>query len=125
MFSPDGKWIAYDADESGRREIYVTPFPGPGGRQRVSVSGGVYPRWRGDGTELFYRAPDGNLMVAAMASKGAQLNVVKVSRLLGGTAGFFYDVSPDGQQVLAGMRPEGSAEMTLTVVQNWTAELKK
>ena len=125
MFSPDGKWIAYDADESGRREIYVAPFPGPGGRRRVSVSGGVLPRWKGDGTELFYRAPDGNLMVAAIASKGAQLDVVKVSRLLGGTAGFFYDVSPDGQQLLALIRPEGSADRTLTVVQNWTAGLKQ
>src|SRR2546426_5106346 len=56
-FSPDGRWIAYQSDESGQYEIYVTPFQGSGGRWRVTVAGGTYPRWRNDGKEIFYLAP--------------------------------------------------------------------
>ena len=54
-FSPDGRWIAYVSDETGRREIYVTPYPGPGGKFLISKDGGVEPLWAPDGTEIFYR----------------------------------------------------------------------
>ena len=57
QFSPDGRWIAYTSDESGRNEIYVGPFPGPGGKQQISTSGGRQPKWRGDGKEIFYSGP--------------------------------------------------------------------
>ena len=56
QFSPDGRWIAYESDESGRFEVYVAPFPGPGAKRQVSTSGGTRSRWRMDGKELFYRA---------------------------------------------------------------------
>src|SRR4030095_9293979 len=62
QFSPDGRWIAYQSDESGRVEIYVQPFPGPGRKVRISVSGGVQARWRRDGKELFYLGSDNRLM---------------------------------------------------------------
>jgi hypothetical protein len=71
VFSPDGKWVAYQSDESGRDEIYVRPFPGPGGQWQVSTGGGTMPRWRADGKELFYLAPDGKLMAAAVVAQGA------------------------------------------------------
>ena len=70
-FSPDGKWVAYQSTESGRWEIYVRPFPGPGGQWQVSTSGGSQVRWRPDGKELYYIAPDGTLMAAALAVSGA------------------------------------------------------
>src|SRR5207253_2711197 len=62
QFSPDGQWIAYRPNESGRREVYVRLFPGPGGQRQVSTEGGSQPRWRRDGKELFYIAGDNKLM---------------------------------------------------------------
>ena len=64
QFSPDGKWIAYESNESGRFEIYVQPFPGPGGKWQMSTNGGAQVRWRPDGKELFYIGLDGRLMAA-------------------------------------------------------------
>ena len=58
QFSPDGRWVAYASNESGLYEIYIRPFHGPGGKKQVSTGGGIYPRWRHDGHELFYVAPD-------------------------------------------------------------------
>ena len=66
QFSPDGKWIAYQSNESGRFEVYVQPFPGPGGKTQVSTGGGAQPRWQRDGRELFYIALDGQLHAAPM-----------------------------------------------------------
>ena len=62
QFSPDGRWVAYQSNESGRYEVYVQPFPGPGGKWQVSTDGGIAPRWRRDSKELFYIAPNGKLM---------------------------------------------------------------
>lgn len=62
--SPDGRWIVYTSNESGKFEIYVQPFPGPGGKWQVSTAGGTSPAWRRDGKELFYLEPDGKLMAA-------------------------------------------------------------
>jgi len=67
VFSPDGRWVAYQSNESGRDEIYVRPFPGPGGQWQVSTAGGSDPRWRPDGKELYYLAPDLKLMAAAVS----------------------------------------------------------
>ena len=63
MFSPDGRWLAYGSDESGRPEIYVQPYPGPGGKWQISAEGGTEPAWNHNGRELFYR--QGNKMMAA------------------------------------------------------------
>ncbi len=62
QFSPDGKWIAYQSDESGRWEVYVQPFVGPGGKLQISTNGGAQVRWRRDGKELFYIGLDNRLM---------------------------------------------------------------
>jgi Tol biopolymer transport system component len=70
-FSPDGKWVAYASNESGRSEIYVRPFPGPGGQWQISTGGGNSPRWRADGKEIYFVAPDLTLMAAPASAQGA------------------------------------------------------
>ena len=66
QFSPDGRWLAYASNESGRYEIYIRTFPEAGGKWQVSAAGGVQPRWRRDGRELFYVAPDTRLMAVPL-----------------------------------------------------------
>ena len=132
QFSPDGRWIAYQSDESQRNEIYVALFNGsagaPVGKRQISTTGGAYPRWRRDGKELFYIAPDRRLMAAEVSVKGSTLEVGAVHPLFGpvnGAASFQYDVSADGQRILAVVAPEEQGTEPLTLVQNWTAALKK
>jgi len=133
-FSPDGHWVAYQSDESGRREISVRPFPGPGGQWQVSTAGGKDPRWRPDGTALCYIAPDGHLMAAPIASSGTALQPGLPTALfqpriaLGGTPviGFRqqYDVAPDGRFLINVNVDEGTAA-PITVIMNWNPEAKK
>ncbi|MGA2715641.1 MAG: protein kinase [Bryobacteraceae bacterium] len=132
QFSPDGRWIAYASNESGRAEIYAAPFSGTsgaaGGKRQISTSGGQQPRWRRDGKEIFYVEPGGRLMAAEVSVKGASLDAGTVSPLFGPIrtgGGFQYDVSADGQRFLAIVQPEQNAGEPLTLVQNWTALLKK
>jgi len=130
QFSPiDGKWIAYLSDESRRAEIYVAPFPGPGGKKQISIAGGSDPIWRRDGKELFYIAPDRTLMAAEVNAKGAVLDVGAVHPLFGpipGANGSPYDVSPDGKSFLVRRVPTLAASgEPLTVVENWAAGLRK
>ena len=70
MFSPDGRFLAYQSNESGRKEVYVQSFPDPGGKWQVSTAGGVDPRWRADGKEIYYRAPDQKLMAVEVQAGG-------------------------------------------------------
>jgi serine/threonine protein kinase/Tol biopolymer transport system component len=128
QFSRDGKWIAYSSVESGRLEVYVAPFPGPGGKKQVSAASGVQPCWSVDGKELFYVAGD-RLTVAQVDAKNGAFVVGKTQTLFGPMAlaalGTLYDVSADGQRILAVAAPEGQVEEPMTLVQNWTAGLKK
>jgi serine/threonine-protein kinase len=109
-FSPDGRWVAFVSDESGRAEIYVVPFPSRGGRWQISDAGGGYPRWSRTGKELFYRVEDG-IMAASIEAVGDSLQTGKPRRLFtgnfqGGGAGVQiagevfgdYDVTPDGNR---------------------------
>jgi eukaryotic-like serine/threonine-protein kinase len=127
QFSPNGKWIAYESDEaSNREEIYIVPSTGQGKRVRISVSGGVLPRWRENGKELFYIGPDQRLMSGGIEVTGTSLQVGKIEPLFGGLIvgrGFLYDVAPDGQHILAVVPPEGQPE-ELTVVINFTGALR-
>ncbi|MGO9257124.1 MAG: protein kinase domain-containing protein [Bryobacteraceae bacterium] len=133
QFSPDGRWIAYRSDESGRNEVYATPFPpGTGGKRLISSAGGALPRWRGDGKEIFYEAPDRQMMAAEVAVKGGALEVGQVRALFrspgGNTAGASaraYDVTADGQRFLIPVPAEEKAPQPLTLIQNWAAGLKK
>jgi len=130
QFSPDGKWIAYQSDESGRFEIYATPFPGPGGKRQISTGGGRLARWRSDGKEIFYVTESGQLMAAEVKENGSTLETGKIGGpFFGGMPvgnGMTYDVSADGQRFLAIVPPEQqSTSAPLTLVQNWVAGLKK
>jgi Tol biopolymer transport system component len=125
QFSPDGHWIAYESDESSRYEIYVVLFPGLGGKRQISTSGGRFARWRADGREIFYMAPDQRLTSAEVTIRGDQIEIGEVNPLFGlPLSGHRYDVSADGQRILA-ITPRQSASDTLTIVQNWPAGLKK
>jgi dipeptidyl aminopeptidase/acylaminoacyl peptidase len=129
QFSPDGRWVAYQSNESGRAEVYVAPFPGPGGKWQVSTGGGSLPRWRRDGTEIFYLDLDNNLMAAAVNGKGKSFNVGGVKPLFGthaATGGRYrYDVSADGQRFLINTALQQSTSAPITVVVNWIGGLKK
>ena len=124
-FSPDGHWIAYRSDESGRSEIYVAPFPGPGIKRQVSIGGGFNAKWRPDGKELFFLAPDLTLMAAQVDTRGGGFAVKVTSLSKSPTGASAYDVSADGQRFLLAVPNGDEAEQPLTIVQNWTAGLKK
>jgi dipeptidyl aminopeptidase/acylaminoacyl peptidase len=127
QFSPDGRWIAYQSNETGRFEIYVRPFPGPGVPTPISTAGGVYVRWSRDGNELYYLAPDATMMAvpvrrtAAIFSAGEPVALFKTRRMGGGVnvirAGHQYDVAPDGR-FLINVEPESSPR-PITLVMNW------
>jgi eukaryotic-like serine/threonine-protein kinase len=131
--SPDGRWIAYRSDESGRNEIYISSFPKPVGKLQVSVSGGVTPRWRSDGKELYYLAPDKKMMAVELKESNGSLQPLSVRPLWEMFHTMFltaagvnqYDVSKDGRQfaVDSVMTDESSAPLNL--VTNWPMDLNK
>jgi Tol biopolymer transport system component len=137
-FSPDGHWVAYTSDESGRNEIYVRVFaprsrgaaPDTGGETLISTGGGVGPRWREDGKELFYVAPDGKVMAVEITSNPV-LRAGVPKELFQGPAqsltptGLQWDVAPDGKRFLMVALAAQSAPAPFTVVLNWQAGLKK
>ena len=126
QFSPDGHWLAYDSNESGKYEIYATPFPGPGGKRQISVGGGRNPIWRPDGKELFYASFDSRqLMAAEVAVRNGTLELGAVKRLFGGASLDSYGVSADGQKFLVAEDDDTASSHPLTLLQNWIALLKK
>jgi len=137
-FSPDGRWIAYQSDESGRTEIYVQPFDASSaaksssaagtpvtGKWMVSKGGGSSARWRGDGKELFYLSADGMATAVELSTNGAfQAGVPKP--LFKVSAGLVnWDVTPDGKRFLFAAPSATGARPFFTVVLNWQAGLKK
>jgi Tol biopolymer transport system component len=125
--SPDGKWLAYASNESGIWEVYVTAFPGPGGRWQVSNGGGVQPVWSRSGKEIFFLAGDRKLMAAPCETSptfavGAPKPLFQtLARYTGNVA---YDVAPDGRFLVNTIAGAGAAP-PITVVMNWEAALKK
>ena len=136
-FSPDGRWISYVSNESGRDEVYVMPFVMPtaaatppaaaGDRVRVSTAGGVLPRWRRDGREreLYYLSPDLQLMAARLAMTGSRLSVESVAPLFSlnpKPVGWVFDVMPDGQRfIVNSLGDEGRRPLAL--VTSWRSTL--
>jgi hypothetical protein len=124
--------MAYASNESGKWEIYVAPFPGPGGNWKVSSAGGSEPRWRRDGKELFYLAPDGKLMVVDVkesptfeADAARPLFETRLRQHISSADLFSYDVSADGQRFLVNTDVGEVTSSPLTAVLNWTSDVKK
>jgi dipeptidyl aminopeptidase/acylaminoacyl peptidase len=131
QFSPDARWVAYASNESGRLEIYVQSFPPGRGKWQISTNGGAQPQWRRDGRELFYMSGDLKLMAveiraapnrfeASLPRPLFNLHIVTLPVVRN-----HYAVSADGQRFLVNTLVEESAPSPLTVVMNWTADLKK
>ena len=117
-FSPDGKWVAYQSNDSGAFEIYVTTFPTPGARIRISSNGGVQPRWRQDGREIFYVSLAGELTATEVTPVTMQIGRTQV--LLDGVTtnrGYLWDVADNGQRFLVTVE-EAHRAPSLTLVQN-------
>ena len=128
--SPDGRFLAYTSDESGRDEIYVRPFPGGEGKWQASTNGGTQPRWRGDGRELYY-SETGTIMAVAVSIEGAfalgrPQRLFVTPGLTSTTGSWNYDVSADGQRFLT-IAPVEEADTTppkIRVVENWYEEFR-
>jgi Tol biopolymer transport system component len=140
-FSPDGRWVAYQSNESGRNEIYVRPFvppaatstpPAPSGQWQVSTGGGIYPRWRHDGKELFWLNPAGTMMAAPITVTGATLApgapvLLFPTRIVGGgddaAQARQYDVGSNGRFLINTLLNTDAAPITL--LHNWNPEAKR
>jgi len=134
-FSPDGKWFSYFSDESGRMEMYLVPFPGPGAKRQISTGGANVGGWL-NSHQIAYVTLDRKLVLVDVASKGQELEVGESHVMFGGkpqpalpdpnngfqTTGYF---SPDGKRLLLDVPVEGNASSALTLVSDWPAELKK
>jgi serine/threonine protein kinase/Tol biopolymer transport system component len=131
--SPDSQWIAYHSDESGKSEIYISSFPKPTGKLQVSIAGGVTPRWRHDGKELYYVAPDRKLMAVELKETGGSLQVASIRPLFEMFSTMFvtaagvnqYDVTRDGSRFVMDSATTDESTAPLNLVVNWMAELKK
>jgi Tol biopolymer transport system component len=116
-FSPDGRWVAYVSNEGGRSEIYVQPFPGPGSKAQLSVGGGTTPRWRRDGRELFYVAPDNRLMAVSITQRESHLDGAAPLALFMLPKASGYEPSQDGQRLL--VNAVVSEASPITIILNW------
>jgi len=126
-FSPDGRWLAYESNESGRGEIYVQSFPTPGGKWQISAQGGSQPAWRADGRELFYLDADSKLMAVPITTgqsfrPGTPVELFASRVPSQRSALSTYDVAPDGRRFLMMelVGESGNPSATISLVRNWT-----
>jgi serine/threonine-protein kinase len=134
MFSPDGRWLAYDSDESGSYQVYVRAFPDKGGAWQISHGGGHFPMWSSNGRELFFQSLDNQIMVADYAVKGDSIladqpRVWSEKRLADfGLIVATYDVAPDGKRIVALMPAEAAEsqrESHVIFLENFFDELRR
>ena len=133
MFSPDGRWLAYWSNETGRQEVYVRPFPGPGGKWQISTGGGVYPTWSRTKHELFYGTPSGQIMVAAFTVEGDSFRSEKPRLWSDGRFSVrsttrSFDLHTDGERFAlapAAQTPGGGKQDHVTFIFNFFDELRR
>jgi eukaryotic-like serine/threonine-protein kinase len=132
QFSPDGRWVAYTSNESGRSEVYVQSFPIGSGKWQISNAGGQQPQWRGDGNELFYLSLDRSVMSVSVTggttlevSRPAALFQTKVPIMGSTEERNQYVPTQDGQRFLVNTLADTTTSQPLTLVLNWAADLKK
>jgi eukaryotic-like serine/threonine-protein kinase len=133
-FSPDGRWLAYQSNESGNYEVYVRPFPGPGGKWQISTSGGNYPKWSRNGKELFYRIVDSKIMALTYSASGDSFHAEKpqlwspgqfTERGLGSPN---FDLHPDGKRFAVLKAPgteQAAAVNKVSFIFNFFDELRR
>ncbi len=137
-FSPDMRWIAYTSGESGRNEVYVRPFIASGasgapslgeGKWQISKDGGDGPRWSTDGREIIFEAPPSGTLKMAVEVKtnGAAFEAGVPQRLFQAPIDYGWDATADGKRFLLAVPPiqRSGAQIPITVVLNWPAQLKK
>ena len=132
QFSPDGRWVAYHSNESGTLEVYVRPFPGPGGKWQISTEGGFDPRWSSSGSELFYRS-GGKVMAVSVSARGESFRAGTLRQLFEGnfvdpSAGSqAWDVTPDGKRFVMLQSESGvaAAQTHLNFIFNWFEEVRR
>jgi hypothetical protein len=127
QFSPDGRWLAYVSDDLGTREVFVQPYPGPGGRWQISDGSGRRPRWSSNGKEIYYWS-DRSLMARPVTTGGTALALGSPRKILeyrqAGLQENDYDVGPDGSLILL-ERAESDGQPTQTVlILDWVSTLK-
>ena len=130
QFSPDGKWIAFVSNESRKTEVYVQAFPAGGERFPISIAGGTAPRWRADGTELFYAALDGKMMAVSVKSDAgfehaAPVPLFDIQVSVFSANSFDYVVAGDGQRFLVRTPAQVTKTNPVVVMTNWLALAKK
>jgi Tol biopolymer transport system component len=126
--SPDGRWVAYESDQSGRTEIYVSPFPVPSRKWQVSTAGGEKPRWRNDGKEIIYLSSDNKLMAAEVMPTATDFQVGATTALFAiqpQRPGNVFDMSPDARRLLVNASVVDQNSQPLTLVVPWTAAFDK
>jgi serine/threonine-protein kinase len=132
-FSPDGRWLAYGSNESGRFEVYVRPYPGPGGVKQVSIDGGGHPTWSPNGKEIFFRTPDHKIMVATYSAAGEAFRVDKPllwapAELTDLGTNRNFALHPDGKRFAVLKSSESQSEVRrdkITVIENFFDELRR
>lgn len=126
-FSPDGRWVVYESNESGRSEVYVQPYPGPGGKWLISTDGGTYPRWAHSGREIFYRNEDKMMVVPVETLPSFRAGTPRMLfRGLGYVPQGRFDLAPDDQHLLMIREKEAPASLKeLSITLNWPEELKR
>ena len=125
VFSPDGRWVAYNSNESGRYEIYVEGYPERRGKWLVSAEGGGFPQWRGDGKELYYRKSDGTLMAASMVLQAGGVQVGRAEALFRAMGQHdYFGSAKDGKRFLAAEQDGSEQAFPMVVQLNYAARLK-
>ena len=124
--SRDGKWLTYTSDESGRSELYITPFPGPGGKWPISTDGAVNGGWLGNGNEVWYTNESGHFFAVPLTIKAGAVDVGTRRPLFAGQPlrSELVDFTHDGKRALAAVPPVSTSGPALTLVTNWASELK-
>ncbi|MEO6119653.1 MAG: protein kinase [Terriglobales bacterium] len=128
VFSTDGRWIAYSSDESGKPEIYVTPFPGPGRKWQISTNGGSRPRWSRNGKEIFYLALGDRIMSTEVSASGANFVVGRTKpyfEIRAMRPGTIFTVAGDGQRFLVNTALQTLSGEPMTLMVNWPSGLRK
>jgi serine/threonine-protein kinase len=130
VVSPDGRYMAYQSDESGGYQIYIRRFPDGEGKWQASVAGGAFPRWSRDGRELFFSDLSTNDLIVVPVQPGANITLGSPQRLfsanaIGAELSQGFDVAPDGKEFVVVLNGASSGtEKVISIVQNWFAEFK-